>query len=342
MRKAKPRKKVFLHIGMPKTGTTTIQFFLAQNAQALGRSGCLYPSTGQQYQAHHPIAALLLDRRPGLEWVDSLVPTRDPSLLERLEKEIQQGACDTVIMSTELFSFMRDTKKVVELLSDYDVQILFFIRRQDYWLESLCRQEMKTGTYYDADPKQFIESRIWESDYLEYIERWGEHLGDERIRVVLLDRRLGSAPIQQRFLSACDIAWSNAYSMNKDENTKLTQECLHFLLNSPEKDRINPFHARVDEALEEYSRMHPEPPEYRWLLSPEQRRGILERSHDRNALLARRFLRDQEARLFLDMDVDANAPWEKYPGLTAKKAVEIGYFVLRKMESWHTENRASS
>jgi len=337
--KPQPNRKVVLHIGMPKTGTTTIQFFLANNAEALAANGCLYPSTGQLHHAHHPLAALLLDRRPGLGWVDSLVPAVDPALLQQLKREIRGSACSTVVISTELFSFMRDTRKAIESFSEYDLRILFFIRRQDYWLESLCRQEMKTGTYSQADPQEFIETRLWEADYLEYLERWGKYLDEAKLKVVLLDRRLASAPVQQRFLSACDIDWSDAYSINRDENTKLTQECLHFLINSPQKDRIDEFHAHVDEALERYSQKHPDPPEYGWLLSPEQRRGILERVHERNALLAKRFLDDEEAKLFLDIDVDTETPWVKYPGLTVEKAVEIGYSVMRMMDFWREKER---
>ena len=36
-------KKLYIHIGGPKTGTTALQIFLAQNRQALERQGFCYP-----------------------------------------------------------------------------------------------------------------------------------------------------------------------------------------------------------------------------------------------------------------------------------------------------------
>jgi len=48
----KPR--LILHVGTPKTGTTTLQFFLHQYHQTLSDLGILYPSAGIQPQGNKP------------------------------------------------------------------------------------------------------------------------------------------------------------------------------------------------------------------------------------------------------------------------------------------------
>lgn len=39
-------ENLFLHIGLPKTGTTLIQTYCAQNRKVLARHGILYPKAG--------------------------------------------------------------------------------------------------------------------------------------------------------------------------------------------------------------------------------------------------------------------------------------------------------
>lgn len=42
-------KTLYLHIGMPKTGTSSIQKFLLQNPEALARQGYCFPKLPHKY-----------------------------------------------------------------------------------------------------------------------------------------------------------------------------------------------------------------------------------------------------------------------------------------------------
>ncbi|MHB8232145.1 MAG: hypothetical protein ACYDDB_04520 [bacterium] len=57
------KKKLFLHIGTHKTGTTALQSLLATNDRLLSNSGVLFPSAGRigKYSGHHNIARELND-----------------------------------------------------------------------------------------------------------------------------------------------------------------------------------------------------------------------------------------------------------------------------------------
>ena len=60
------RRQIYLHIGFPKTGTTSIQTWLTEHAPALAAHGVLYPAhgrDGQEYQyGHHRLARSLVER----------------------------------------------------------------------------------------------------------------------------------------------------------------------------------------------------------------------------------------------------------------------------------------
>lgn len=65
-------KKLILHIGRPKTGTSSIQHFLAANAEALAAEGAVYPRAGRRAPdrrglraAHHALAAICDGRLEG-------------------------------------------------------------------------------------------------------------------------------------------------------------------------------------------------------------------------------------------------------------------------------------
>jgi len=49
-------KELTLHIGLPKTGTTTLQHYLTANSEELQHQGVSYPKAGRNYIAHHNIA----------------------------------------------------------------------------------------------------------------------------------------------------------------------------------------------------------------------------------------------------------------------------------------------
>jgi len=47
---------LYIHIGLHKTGTTSIQNFLTLNENILSKKGYLYPATGRKGQAQHLLA----------------------------------------------------------------------------------------------------------------------------------------------------------------------------------------------------------------------------------------------------------------------------------------------
>src|SRR4051794_24998255 len=98
--------RVYLHIGGEKTGTTSLQVFLARNAKHLDKQGFSYPSERDcvffdHNVAHFPIAACLL--RGAAEFVSEEKSRTLPLVLGALKRTIRRSGQIT-ILSCEHFS----------------------------------------------------------------------------------------------------------------------------------------------------------------------------------------------------------------------------------------------
>src|SRR5882724_4089086 len=95
------RKQLYLHIGFPKTGTTSIQMWLTENATALAAHGVLYPATGRGRQehdyGHHQLPRGLVTKplsELAVMWPD----------MTNLREEVDNSPGSTIIVSSEDFA----------------------------------------------------------------------------------------------------------------------------------------------------------------------------------------------------------------------------------------------
>lgn len=158
-------RKLFLHLGTYKTGTTSLQAFLGTHAATLRKRGILYPATGWRdgHPAHHNIAwELAGDRRfdPGLGTVASL----------RAEIAGHDGA---VIVSSEDFAgAARDpagfTAFLQALKADgFDVTLVLYLRNQADYAASLYLTLIQLG--FDRDFKGFLAA-VADDGELRYLD----------------------------------------------------------------------------------------------------------------------------------------------------------------------------
>ncbi len=96
-------RRVVLHIGLPRTGSTTLQFVWTRHREALRRLGILYPeltptsAAGAPHLNHQYLSQAMDGRRP---------PGELEELLDRLADELCGGA-ETVILSYEILAHRR-------------------------------------------------------------------------------------------------------------------------------------------------------------------------------------------------------------------------------------------
>ena len=138
------RKKIFIHIGTYKTGTSSIQHFFAKNSKKLQSQGMLYLGAGLHPNLHKHLAlfdychssSYNLERKRNWNGVD---------LAEMAKREISSSSAHSILISEEELSFPDPEipKKLAFFKELGDVTIVFCVRRQDKFLESLYLQFMK-------------------------------------------------------------------------------------------------------------------------------------------------------------------------------------------------------
>jgi hypothetical protein len=171
-----PKKKVLIHIGMGRCGSSSIQHSLRIKRTELHARGILYPETNPTEDAQHVLGSLADDKLEESEkaWREVIAT-------------FEKSGCHTLLVSTEylksispgLFEFIK------KLLSVYSVEVIFIARNQGEHLPSVYAQWTKAGIVFRSF-KHFYEVTKKEWHLTRIIERWSEAYGVENMKCGLL------------------------------------------------------------------------------------------------------------------------------------------------------------
>ena len=129
---------VYLHIGAPKTATSTLQSMLAGNFEQLLKQGVLYPKLLRHGDAHHTLVADLIQAYQGHTMADLWYGDRTRGeAWQNLQREIEQHpGIEKIILSSELF--FGQTQRLEDMLADirsrlseHELKVVVYLRRQD-------------------------------------------------------------------------------------------------------------------------------------------------------------------------------------------------------------------
>ncbi len=296
-------KKLFLHIGPLKTGSTTIQSFLSYNIENLRNYGYLYPQTGRppkkspfQHSAQHNLSWLIIKSKKA-----------NPAFgtWKEAHKEIENSNLDNIIISSEFFEFA-NTKQIGILkskLESYEVKILIYVRRQDLRLESLYTQSVKHGVC-GTDILSFIERRKERSDYYKLIEPWKQAFGINNIIVRPLEKT--QIPnIYHDILKVIGITDYKHFSQVDSKNIKPGRKALEILRFANKICSNKPPHQqeiyvkKINNYLNELKENWVDRDEYR-LLSYLESCEILDYYNDSNQAVAKEYLGREDGVLFYE------------------------------------------
>lgn len=128
--------RIWLHIGLHKTGTSAMQNWCAEHADILLRERVLYMQMRKNLPACGLLAAALIRKSP-----------EGPELVNHVIRQIDehQGAVDDVIISSEDFSYFGPDSiaLLMEQLRGHDIIMLIWLRRQDRFAEAMYKQTVK-------------------------------------------------------------------------------------------------------------------------------------------------------------------------------------------------------
>jgi hypothetical protein len=145
------RQQLIIHSGAFKTATSAVQIMLMNNAELLLRKhGVLVPHTLSRplvgvgtagARSHNLLGHLVKDFRANRDDVrDRLV-----SGLASLADEIRDSGAPTAVISAEMLTGIDEASAIVirDCLRQFDLRIVYSVRRVDEYFESLARQQFK-------------------------------------------------------------------------------------------------------------------------------------------------------------------------------------------------------
>ena len=193
-----------IHIGTEKTGTTTLQKTLNDNAQALYKCGVLYLSGKDLVNARDLVAACLGDDVPDEYLAAANVETPEQrcdfqrSTFDDYAFWLQKAAseCHTLVISSEhLHSRMTqvdEIKRLRDFLQPYitDFSIVCYLRRQVDMVVSLHSTVLKGGgtPNFRDQVHNMLSGNKYYCDYRQLLKNWATVFGRAAIKARLFAR----------------------------------------------------------------------------------------------------------------------------------------------------------
>ena len=211
--------QVILHIGPPKTGSTSIQGFLSSTYDDLLKHGVLYPREGRiqagtRYCVYrHGKPAMMsgpADNHQLLAWAmkkEAEGINADRCWLDVLQ-EIDAKKPKTVLISGEDFFGISEESvcQVKKTLEAYSVKILFYLRNPFDLLLSGYKQRIKAGRFYRSF-SNFLQEEgpiIFEA-YETRARRWSEHFGLKNMIIKPFDKIKKNSGIERDLIEFLDL-----------------------------------------------------------------------------------------------------------------------------------------
>ena len=190
-------KKLILHIGTEKTGTTSIQHFLADNKIALEEQGIFIPQTPSGRSPNHrKLATACLTENQRDDSFDEFniknFPSwRDNAFIE-ISNELLLSNLETHVLSSEHFSSRLVGVEAIKRLYVFlkkiysEIKVVIYFRRQDEYAVSLYSTYLKSGGDSKAIlPKVPLNERF---DYFSMCKKWEGVFGVGSLEVRVFDR----------------------------------------------------------------------------------------------------------------------------------------------------------
>ncbi len=173
-------KKLILHIGPHKTGTTYLQQFFVANARHFQSRGIRYfVPKGQN--AHFELSTELKNSEGSLKQM----PKWQAAL-----KQIHKAKQQVHLLSSEGFDACNELQiaRLSSWLSDFDVRIVFFVRNQIDRIESSVCGTGKLATLRKSK-RVLLDEAIEHPamNILKLYRRWSEGFGESNVRVAVYE-----------------------------------------------------------------------------------------------------------------------------------------------------------
>lgn len=192
------KRKLFVHLGMHKTGTTTIQRTLHDASDQLYIRDFLYPLAARhprEFRSHAMLPQLLGVQGPATGPMALFDEVDVDANLRSLKNEVDMSGRRNVIISSE--DLWKAPKEGLDILSqifcDFEIHPILFVRHPANFSLSFYSTMIRYGHIAQADISKMKEFWRWilNFDVLEIVKRWSAIAHSEKVTLVDYDRIQG-------------------------------------------------------------------------------------------------------------------------------------------------------
>ncbi|EPP5580165.1 hypothetical protein ACUUK2_001383 [Campylobacter coli] len=213
----------YIHIGTPKTGTTSIQKFITLNLDLFLQQGMVYPKTFCVNNQHAKIAYIIKNMKSDFNfWLNQEVVF--------LRNEISENKKYTFLFSSEMISlYINESYTLIRLkelfnwLGFKNIKCILYLRSNDEYMISHSSQNIKCGRclLYYKRKAEFCTSmgmHMYKTICKNYINVFGK----ENIIVRLFDKNeFYQGDLLKDFIHSIGLEWDNKFRIPERENETL-------------------------------------------------------------------------------------------------------------------------
>lgn len=156
------KKRLFVHVGTEKTGTTSIQDFIASHKEWFADNGLTFLEAGTESNHHYWLAKAL-----GFRFAPQAVDAqKEEQALADCREFINAHPDADLLLSSEHFDFNPSPENIanfVRFFDDYEITVILFLRDQVSYCQSLYAEHIKWGGILDF--AEFLKRTIKQDRY---------------------------------------------------------------------------------------------------------------------------------------------------------------------------------
>ena len=330
---------LLFHIGIPKTGTTSLQHFLYDNNEKLKNQGWYYPSF-KEFQDKTIMRSVKVN---GKLILDAFLKKDDKLFDECMRYILSHVKNYNVIVSYETIWNLEYIENFFNKVLDYynNVKVLVYLRRQDQYLESMYNQCVKSNVNETMTLSQFIEDakQIKLTAYLDNLMKLENIFGDNLI-VRLFEKESFQGARRDTIsdflsvicLNETDEDWQfpeNVENRNMSLGSRLLEieRIINKIYNS--YNYYAPFENFIRKVNNDNISFGEK--DYYKILSPNERKQILNEHEKENAEIARRYFNNTTGQLFINTNLDI--PYKVYEATSLEEEIiKLFSFILIRQE----------
>jgi len=213
-------KKLYIHVGPPKTGTSVIQFWLSTHSQWLKNQGVYYPQhelDSNSVSSGH--RALFLER------LSQTTRTQfNHAKFQQLLTEFNETDCSSLLLSSEFFFYQ--IPEFLKYKDQYDIQFIAYVRADLELIESLYNQSVKRNGQTMPLPHRNQLPKSYLDELIDFVSIYSDRTFSLR---AYGDSTVFNTDIITDLLSCLDLEPPTGYGPQSEKiNSSYSFECLEF------------------------------------------------------------------------------------------------------------------